>query len=91
MASIPNLQAALETLGRAITEVETVLREMQSEHDALAAHIFVSRRHYRNIEDTKSGRRREMHAQLSWETPRELGFHGRLEEWARLLGAAPKR
>jgi hypothetical protein len=33
---------------------------MKAEHDPLALHIFVSRRHYRNVNDAKSGKRREM-------------------------------
>jgi hypothetical protein len=59
---------------------------MKAEHDPLASHIFVSRRHYRNVTDTKSGKRREMdgpvefqyclRASLSWE-PRRMGaLHG---------------
>jgi hypothetical protein len=39
---------------------------MKAEHDPLALHIFVSRRHYRNVNDTKSGKRREMMARLSF-------------------------
>ena len=37
---------------------------MDAEHDPLASHIFVSRRHYRNASDTKGGKRREMNARL---------------------------
>jgi hypothetical protein len=47
-------------------------------------HIFVSRRHYRNVHDTKGGKRREMNARLNFNTACELGFRGRLGEWARL-------
>jgi hypothetical protein len=39
--------------------VEVTVHEMRAEHDALAAHIFVSRRQYRNMPDTKSGSHRE--------------------------------
>jgi hypothetical protein len=46
---------------------------MKAEHDPLAAHIFVSRRHYRNVNDTKSGKRREMMARLSFQTASETG------------------
>jgi hypothetical protein len=55
---------------------------MKAEHDPLAAHIFVSRRHYRNVNDTKSGKRREMMARLSFQTASELGVSrepGRME------------
>ena len=30
------------------------LAAMKAEHDPLASHIFISRRHYRNANDTKS-------------------------------------
>ena len=60
---------------------------MKAEHDPLASHIFVSRRHYRNVNDTKSGKRREMTARLSFDTACELGFRGSLDEWNRLMGA----
>jgi hypothetical protein len=56
-------------------------------HDPLASHIFISRRHYRNTNDTKGGKRREMNARLSFNTACELGFRGSLDEWERLLGA----
>jgi len=64
---------------------------MRAEHDPLASHIFVSRRHYQNLSDTKSGKRRTTSAQLSWHTACELGFRGNLDEWERLMGAAAKR
>jgi hypothetical protein len=43
------LQDALERLTTAIRDVESELAAMKAEHDLLASHIFVSRRHYRNI------------------------------------------
>jgi hypothetical protein len=49
---------------------------------------FVSRRHYRNITDTKSGKRREMIALVSFNTACELGFRGSLDEWERLIGSS---
>ena len=82
---------ALEELTKAIREVEAVVETMRAEHDPLASHIFVSRRHYQNVSDTKSGKRRTMSAQLSWQTACELGFRGNLNEWERLMGAATKR
>jgi hypothetical protein len=54
------LQDALERLTAAIRDVESELAAMKAEHDPLASHIFVSRRSYRNVNDTKSGKRREM-------------------------------
>ena len=56
------LQDALERLTSAIRDVESELAAMKADHDPLASHIFVSRRHYRNVNDTKSGKRREMMA-----------------------------
>ena len=56
------LQDALERLIAAIRDVESELASMKAEHDPLASHIFVSRRHYRNANDTKGGKRREPNA-----------------------------
>jgi hypothetical protein len=47
--------------------------------------------HYRNVNDTKSGKRREMNARLSFNTARQLGFRGSLDEWERLMGAVARR
>jgi hypothetical protein len=41
---------------------EAELAAMNAEHDPLASHIFISRRHHRNTNDTKSGKRREINA-----------------------------
>ena len=71
------LQNALERLTAAIRDVERELAGMKAEHDPLASHIFVSRRHYQNVNDTKGGKRREMNARLSFNTARELGFRGK--------------
>ena len=85
------LQDALERLTAAIRDVECELAAMKAEHDPLASHIFVSRRHYRNGNDTKSGKRRETNARLSFNTACELGYRGSLDEWERLMGAVGKR
>ena len=85
------LQDALERLSLAIREVESELAAMKAEHDPLASHIFISRRHYRNVNDTKSGKRRETIARLSFNTACELGFRGSLDEWERLIGAVARR
>jgi hypothetical protein len=85
------LQDAVERLTAAIRDAESELAAMKAEHDPLASHIFVSRRHYRNVNDTKSGKRREMMAQLSFNTACELGFRGSLDEWMRLMGAVARR
>jgi hypothetical protein len=85
------LQEALERLTTAIHDVDSELAAMKAEHDPLAAHIFVSRRDYRNVNDTKSGKRREMNARLTFNTACELGFRGSLDEWERLMGAVARR
>ena len=85
------LENALERLTAVIRDVESELEALKDEHDPLALHIFVSRRHYRNVNDTKSGKRRDMNARLSFDTACELGFRGSLDEWERLMGAAAKR
>ena len=53
----PNcLQNALTALGQTMREVNAAIEEMRREHDPLASHIFVWRRNYRNVHDTKSGK-----------------------------------
>ena len=81
------LENALKRLTAAIRDVAA----MKAEHDPLASHIFVSRRHYRSLNDMKSGKRREMNARLSFNTACELGFLGSLDEWERLMGAVARR
>ena len=85
------LQDSLERLTAAIRDVESELAAMKAEHDPLALHIFVSRRHYRNVKDTKSGKRHEVIARLSFNTACELGFRGSVDEWERLMGAVERR
>jgi hypothetical protein len=91
MMRAARLQNALDRLTAAIRDVETELAAMKAEHDPLASHIFISRRHYRNANDTKGGKRREMNARLSFNTACDLGFRGSLDEWERLMGAVPRR
>jgi hypothetical protein len=85
------LQDSLERLSLAIRDVESELAAMRAEHDPLASHIFIARRHYRNVSDTKSGKRREVTARLSFDTACNLGFRGSLDEWERLMGAVARR
>ena len=87
-----SVQLTRTTGGRAIGFLkQEALEEAKAEPDPLATHIFVSRRQYRNMPDTKSGKRHVVAARMSWQTACELGFRGSLGEWERLLGAAPKR
>jgi hypothetical protein len=72
------LQNALEQLGIAIQEAEVTLEEIRAESNPLAVHIFASRRQYRNMPDTKSGKRHETAARSRWQTACELGFRGSL-------------
>jgi len=60
-------------------------------NDPSRVYIFLSRRHYRNATETKSGKRRDTMARLSFDTASELGFRGSLDEWQRLMGAVAKR
>jgi len=85
------LLTALANLAHAMREVEVALEETRSEHDPLAVHIFVSRCEYRTVPDTKSGKRAEVAARLSWQQACELGYRGSLGEWERLMGARPRR
>ena len=91
MMRAARLQNALERLTAAIRNVEAELAAMKAEHDPLATHIFLSRRNYRNANDTKGGKRREINARLSFNTACELGFRGSLDEWERLMGAVVRR
>lgn len=85
------LQTALDNLSAAVVEAQDALAEMRSESDPLAAHIFFSRRQYRNMPDTKGGKRHATAARLSWQIACDLGFPGTLGEWERLMGATAKR
>ena len=84
------LQRALKVLSAAIREVDDALDETRAEHDPLALHIFTSRREYRTMQDTKSGKRHAIASRLSWRRACELGFHGNVQEWERLMCAVPK-
>src|SRR6478672_2694109 len=68
------LHHAFQKLTEAILEVENEIAAMKADHDPLASHIFVSRRQYRNANDTKSGKSREVAARLSYNQACELGF-----------------
>ena len=85
------LQKALDSLSAAVAEAQNALAEMRAESDPLASHIFVSRRQYRNMSDTKGGKRHATAARLGWQKACDLGFHGNLGEWEQLLGAVSKR
>lgn len=85
------LQKALESLSAAVDEARSALDEIRSEPDALATHIFVSRRQLRHLPDTKGGNRKERAVRMSWQTACELGFRDTLGEWERLMGTSPKR
>ena len=82
---------ALQRLSEAISEVEAALEEMSAQHDRLASHIFASRRRYREARDSKSGRRRETVARMSYNEACSLGFRGGFDEWERLMDAAVPR
>ncbi len=82
---------ALKKLGDALHEANAALEEMRGEHDPLAVHIFVARRSYRNVKDTKSGKRSERAAWDSYREACQLGFKGSCEQWRQLLGAFPPR
>lgn len=85
------LQTALDNLGTAVAEAQEAVAEMRAEADPLAVHIFMSRRQYRNMPDTKSGKRHETAARMSWQAACDLGFRGSLGEWNRLMGAESRR
>ncbi|MEO5720334.1 MAG: hypothetical protein ABIR71_02555, partial [Chthoniobacterales bacterium] len=62
---------------------EQAIAELKTNHDPLGSHIFVSRRQYRAVHDTKSGKRREAAARISYSAACELGFRSSLAgAWA---------
>ena len=50
-------------------EVNAAMEEMRRGYDPLASHIFVARRQYHNMSDTKSGKRHERAARLAPRAP----------------------
>jgi hypothetical protein len=88
---VRQLHDALEKLSAAIRQVEDAIAVMRENHDPLALHIFYSRGQYRTANDTKSGKRREVAARLSYDRACELGFCGTVFEWQRLIGAIARR
>lgn len=85
------LQDALQKLKEALHEVDAALDEISTAHDPLALHIFTSRRQYLQMRETKSGKRHELAARLSWQRARQLGFQDDLGQWHRLMAAVPRR
>lgn len=79
--------AALANLSKAIIDVEALVTDMKAHRDPLASHIYSARRAYRNLHDTKSGKRHAMLARTSWQRAQELGFPGNLHDWERLIAA----
>ena len=69
----------LAAVGDAMSEVNAAIDEMRREHDPLVSHLFVSRRQYQRMSDTKSGKRCQVSAQLSWQQACDLGFRDDLE------------
>ena len=78
---------ALSNLSKAIIDVEAIVAELKTHRDPLAAHIYAARRTYRNLSDTKSGKRHAMFARTSWQRACELGFPGDLHNWEGLIAA----
>jgi hypothetical protein len=81
------LVAALANLSSAMAEIDSLLAEMRAHQGPLALHIFVPRRDYRNVRGTKSGKRHDTTARMSWRRACELGFRGSAADWQRLLEA----
>jgi hypothetical protein len=50
-----------------------------------------SRRTSWNVNDMKSGKRRDVNAPLSFDAACKLGFCEGLDEWERLMGAVGRR
>jgi len=56
------------------------------QHAFRRADIFVARGNYRQSKDTKSGKRRDTTALLSFHKACALGFRDNLDEWSRRSG-----
>jgi len=83
------LHEALTDLARCIARVDQLLKDMRAEPDPLASYILQSRRHFRHIEDVKSGSRSQRAIRIGWQRASELGFRGDLNDWAELVRAWP--
>lgn len=70
------LHRALQKLTEAIVEVEDEVAAMKADHDPLAVHIFVSRRNYRNVHDTKAASAVILPLSSVGNPPANLGFAG---------------
>jgi hypothetical protein len=70
--------------------VARLLALIRAERDPFASHVFYARRNYRNTEASKSGKRREVQAIMSYRETLGLGFRGDLRAWEELLLAEPK-
>src|SRR5260370_8465422 len=68
------LQSALERLTIAIRDVESEIATMKTQHDPLALHIFVARRSYRNVADTKGANHPQTNPPTTFNTPLDLAF-----------------
>ena len=79
------LESALQDLANAVAAVDSILKEMKAERDPLAVHIFISRRDFRNLHDTKSNKRHARQAHSTYVDACRLGFKGSSGEWERLL------
>ena len=75
----PNrLQNALAAFGDAMREVNAAIEEMRREHDPLAVPHLRFTSELSECADTKSGKRRDTSARLSWQRRAILGFVGTL-------------
>ena len=67
-------RVAIKHLADAVRETEAALEEMCTDSDPLAVHIFTARRQYRNVPDTKGGKRSDMAAKRTWTKPTGFGL-----------------
>jgi hypothetical protein len=85
-----NLEQAIDLAVASLEHLRQVIREVMSERDPIAAHIYHARAIYRRAveNDSKSGRRSELAARTSWQEATRLGYPCTLGEWERLLRAS---
>jgi phage-related tail protein len=91
MMRAARLQNALEKLTEAMRDVENEVAENEGgTRPSRIAYLHFAPP-VSNRQHTKSGKRREVSARLSYDKACDLGFRGSLDEWERLMGAAANR
>ena len=76
----------LDPPSSAIRDVEAELAEVEAEQDPLASHIFISRRHYCDANDTKGGKALRDKRSVELQRSLRAGFSGKFGRMAAVDG-----